>query len=50
MYLSQTNMKVLRSKNELEGGFQVALVPMQTVTFLNVKLATDRPPMQIWRI
>ena len=41
MYLSQTNMKALRSKIESEGGFQVALVPMQPATFLNVKLATD---------
>ena len=41
MYLSKTNIKELRHKVEKESGFQVALVPMQSETFLNVKIATD---------
>jgi len=41
MYLSQTNIKELRHKIEKEEGFQIVLVPMQTATFLNVKIATD---------
>ena len=42
MYLSQSNLDELRNKVENESGFQVALVPMQSETFLNVKLATDQ--------
>ncbi len=42
MYLSQSNIDELRSKVENEGSFQIALVPMQSETFLNVKLATDQ--------
>ena len=42
MYLSQTNMKGLRQKVEHGGGFQIAIVPMQSKTFLNVKIATDQ--------
>ncbi|WP_299874837.1 His/Gly/Thr/Pro-type tRNA ligase C-terminal domain-containing protein [uncultured Cocleimonas sp.] len=41
MYLSQSNIDELRDKVENGGGFQVAIVPMQSETFLNVKLATD---------
>lgn len=41
MYLSQSNLKELRQKVEKEGGFQLALAPMQPETFLNVKIATD---------
>ena len=42
MYLSQSNIDELRDKVENNGGFQIALVPMQSETFLNVKLATDQ--------
>ncbi|GAA0424595.1 hypothetical protein GCM10009133_36450 [Cocleimonas flava] len=42
MYLSQSNIDELREKVEHGGGFQIALVPMQSETFLNVKLATDQ--------
>ena len=42
MYLSQSNLDELRNKVENESGFQVALVPMQSETFLNVKMATDQ--------
>ncbi len=42
MYLSQSNINELRSKVENKSGFQIALVPMQSETFLNVKLATDQ--------
>ena len=42
MYLSKTNIKTLRAKVEKQGGFQIALVPMQAHTFLNVKIATDK--------
>ena len=42
MYLSQTNIKELRNKVENADGFQIALVPMQPATFLNVKIATDK--------
>jgi len=41
MYLSQSNIDELRNKVENGGGFQVAIVPMQSETFLNVKLATE---------
>ncbi len=41
MYLSQTNIQELRTQVEEQGGFQIALVPMQPETFLNVKIATD---------
>lgn len=41
MYLSQSNIKALRHKVENEGGFQVAIAPMQPSTYLNVKIATD---------
>ena len=41
MYLSRSNIKELRTKIESQQGFQVALVPMQSNTFLNVKIATD---------
>ena len=41
MYLSKTNIKELRHKVEEQSGFQIALVPMQPNTFLNVKIATD---------
>lgn len=41
MYLSQTNIKALRYKVEYEGGFQVAIAPMQPSTYLNVKIASD---------
>ncbi len=41
MYLSRSNIKELRTKIESQQGFQVALVPMQPNTFLNVKMATD---------
>lgn len=42
MYLSKTNIKELRHKVEDGGGFQIALVPMQSKTFLNVKMTTDQ--------
>ena len=42
MYLSQSNIDELRNKVENESGFQIALVPMQSETFLNVKIATDK--------
>ncbi len=42
MYLSQSNIDELRNKVENQSGFQIALVPMQPETFLNVKLATDQ--------
>ena len=42
MYLSQSNLDELRDKVENQSGFQIALVPMQSETFLNVKLATDQ--------
>ena len=42
MYLSQSNLEDLRNKVENKSGFQIALVPMQSETFLNVKLATDK--------
>ena len=41
LYLSKTNIKELRHKVEKQSGFQIALVPMQPNTFLNVKIATD---------
>jgi prolyl-tRNA synthetase len=41
MYLSQTNIKELREKVENEGGFQIAIAPMQPATFMNVQIATD---------
>ena len=41
VYLSQSNIKELRDKVENNNGFQIALVPMQPSTFLNVKIATD---------
>lgn len=41
MYLSQSNIKLLRHKVENEGGFQIALAPMQPATFYEVKQATD---------
>jgi len=41
MYLSKITIKKLRNKVESKGGFQIALVPMQPDTFLNVKIATD---------
>ncbi len=47
MYLSQTNISELRQKVESEGGFQIALAPMQPATFLNVKIATDKLYQQL---
>lgn len=47
MYLSQTNIEELRHKIENEGGFQIALAPMQPATFLNVKIATDKLYQQL---
>ena len=41
MYLSQTNLDELRDKVENKKGFQIALAPMQPLTFPNVKTATD---------
>jgi len=41
LYLSKSNIKELRAQVEKHGGFDVALVPMQPDTFLNVKMATD---------
>ena len=41
MYLSKTNIEKLRYEVEERKGFQVAIVPMQSDTFLNVKIATD---------
>ena len=41
MYLSKTNSKELRAIIEQGAGFQIAIVPMQAHTFLNVKIATD---------
>ncbi len=41
MYLSKSNIKVLRTQVEDKGGFDVAIVPMQSETFLNVKIATE---------
>jgi len=41
MYLSQSNIHALRKQVEEHNGFQIALVPMQPHTFLNVKIATD---------
>ena len=41
MYLSRSNITELRTKIESQQGFQIALVPMQFNTFLNVKIATD---------
>ena len=37
----------MRNKVENETGFQVALVPMQSETYLNVKLATDQLYQQL---
>ena len=42
MKLSQSNIKKLRQKVEHEGGFQIALAPMQPATFIEVKDASDR--------
>lgn len=42
MKLSQSNIKKLRQKVEHEGGFQIALAPMQPATFVEVKEASDR--------
>jgi len=47
MYLSQTNITQLRESVETDGGFQIALAPMQAATFLNVKIATDRLYQQL---
>jgi prolyl-tRNA synthetase len=47
MYLSQTTITQLRETVEKEGGFQIALAPMQPVTFLNVKIATDKLYQQL---
>ena len=47
MYLSQTNISELRQKFDSEGGFQIALAPMQPSTFLNVKIATDKLYQQL---
>jgi len=47
MYLSQTNIVQLREIVEKEGGFQIALAPMQPATFLNVKIATDKLYQQL---
>lgn len=41
VYLSKTNIKSLRQKVEQENGFQIALVPMQSNTFLNVHIAIE---------
>ncbi len=41
MYLSKSNIQILRKQVEEKSGFDVAIVPMQTDTFLNVKIATD---------
>lgn len=41
MYLSQTNLKELRHRVEIEGGFQIALALMLPATFLNVKTAAE---------
>ncbi len=41
MYLSRSNITELRTKIEKQQGFQVAIVPMQPATFLNVRIATD---------
>ena len=41
MYLSKSNIQALRDQVEEQLGFQIALVPMQADTFLNVKIATD---------
>ncbi len=47
MFLSQTDIKELRDKVENKGGFQIALVPMQPATFMNVQLATDKLYQQL---
>ena len=47
MYLSQTSMTQLREAVEKEGGFQIALAPMQPATFLNVEIATDKLYQQL---
>lgn len=47
MYLSQTNIQALRQKVEHEGGFQVAIAPMQPSTYLNVKIASDHLYQQL---
>ena len=41
LYISKTNIEALRQAVEEQSGFQIALVPMQPDTFLNVKIATD---------
>ncbi len=41
MYLSQTNIVELRQKVDQDGGFQIAIAPMQPATFMNVQIATD---------
>lgn len=41
LYLSDTNLEILKDEVENHGGFQIALAPMQPATFLNVKMATD---------
>jgi prolyl-tRNA synthetase len=41
MYLSKSNIQMLRKQVEEKNGFDVAIVPMQADTFLNVKIATD---------
>ncbi len=41
MYLSKSNIKDLRTQVEENGGFNIAIVPMQSETFLNVKIAMD---------
>ena len=41
LYISKTNIETLRQAVEEQSGFQIALVPMQPDTFLNVKIATD---------
>lgn len=47
MYLSQTDIKALRYKVENEGGFQVAILPLQPSTYLNVKVASDHLYQQL---
>jgi len=41
VYLSKANIQTLRHKVEQENGFQIALVPMQSNTFLNVQIAVE---------
>lgn len=41
MYLSKSNLELLRDEVENNGGFQIALAPMQPARFMNVKIATD---------